>query len=237
MTLKQYPVLVANTVPSYLIGIGFTQKWTPLFFNQSQKAINGASIDIGLAATPLHQFELTYELLRDFRGTPYDSANYEFQRLFGFYTQMNGSLGRFLFFNPDDQFSLATPIGTGDGTTTTFTITRSFGDAVIYTANPEPVGQIALSIQPLGYPSTFGNPVVYLNGVVQSSGSYTLSTAVPGNNTITFSAAPGAGVAITMDVGYYYYCQFVEDSLQFEKFSGARWQIASVKLQSCRAGA
>lgn len=232
MTLPIYPRLTplntGTSTPSstYLVGLGFTQKWTPVFFNQSQKAINGASVDISLAFFPLHNFELTYEVLRNTPGQSVPLIDYEFRRLIGFYTAMQGSAGRFYFDFEDDNQVLATPIGTGDGTTTTFVVTRTFFDFGQNLAQGEPVGTVA---------SVGGRPVVYLNGT--PTAAYTLNTTVPANNTITFSSAPGAGVAITADLYYFYYCKFVEDSLQFEKFSSGRWSAASVKIQSCRPGA
>ena len=92
------------------IGLGFNVSWSPVFFTQSQTTITGASIDVGLAAYPLYQFELTYDFLRDPAGAPVDS---ELQTMLGFYLSMGGSRGRFLYTNPDDNTRTGQAIATG----------------------------------------------------------------------------------------------------------------------------
>ena len=68
----------------------------------------------------------------------------------------------------------------------------------------------------------------------QGSG-FTISTTVLGLNGITFSTAPGAGVTIGLDMTYYYYCKFSDDTNTFEKFLDQIWQIQSLKFMSCLA--
>ena len=231
MTTLVYPSPLSPTVSggdaSFLRGFAFSVRWTPQFFNQTRTAQSGAAVTIGLAQYPLHQFELTYSILADFPGGTYAAANYEFRRLLGFYSQMQGSLGRFFFLNPDDFTVTDQFLGTGDGTTTTFVITRDIGDPVLSTGiGREPIGGIMSGLA--------GNPTVKINGSVTAA--YTIQQS-PANNTITFSSPPAPSAALTITLPFfYYYCRFVEDSLLLEKFSGNRWQAASVKLQSCRPG-
>lgn len=224
MTLPLFP---RRTGTPSLPGQGWNVKWTPTFFNQSFKAANGANIDIALAAYPLHQFELTYDVLRDGTvdndwGTS-SSIPFEWRRLMGFYMLVGGQAGRFLYFNEDDNAVTGQSLlpALGDGTTTVFTVVRSFGDISGGAFLTEPVGQVR-SIN------------VFDNG---SPVSPTLSTAIPGANTVTFGTPPMAGHAITADITYYYYCKFLEDAVTFEKFMAGRWLASSVKFMSCRAGA
>lgn len=228
MALSHYPSLHVGDL-TYLRGLAFTVKWTPVFFNQTQKTQTGASIDIGLASTPLHQFELTYELLADFPSSgSYVAANYEFRRLLGFYTAMSGSLGRFVFSNPDDFQVTGQSLGQGTGSKTTFTIVRDLGDASASMFATEPIGLLD---------DTASAPVVKVGGVTKTAGSDYTITQLPANSSIVFASAPASGADVTIDMQYCYYCQFVEDSLLVEKFSGNRWQAVSVKLQSCRPSA
>jgi hypothetical protein len=208
-----YQVYPSNALP----GLAFPQKWSPRFFNNSATAASGASVDVGIAQYPLHTFELTYEVLRDFVGTPT-----EFRNLMAFFVSVSGTLGRFLYLNPDDNAVTAGPIGTGNGTTVTFPI----------------ITPIPLTGQPMG-PAGLVPAItaLYFNGVAQSSSLYTLNNAVAMDQTITFGSAPGAGVIITADYTFYYYCKFAEDIMTFEKFSNQRWSVAKVTLQSCRYGA
>jgi hypothetical protein len=223
MTLAIYP---DRTI---LKGLGFTQKWTPEFITMpSAVTASGAEVDIALAQYPLHTFELTYNFLRDGIGTWGWPApdGLEFKALMGFWLQTGGPVGRFLYRNPDDCTVAAQLVGTGDGTTTTFgPIVRTLG-AQGYGAS-EPVGMIDTS-QPV---------IVRLGNNVQASSLYTLNTANPVNQTITFTSAPGASVPVYMDFAFTYYCKFSDTSATFEKFMSRLWMLQKVSLRSCRAGA
>jgi hypothetical protein len=210
---------------SVLPGLGFNVKWAPEFFNiPTGTTATGADIDLALAQYPLHNFELTYEFLRD--RWFWSTASLEFKTMMGFFLMLGGSVGRFLYKNPDDCFVAAQQIGTGDGATTTFgPIQRSFG-ANGYSAS-EPVGQIDTT-QPI---------TVRLGNAAQPSSLWTLNTASPLNQTITFATAPAASVPIYMDFAYFYYCKFPDNSNTFEKFMDRLWLLQKVSIRSCRPGA
>src|SRR5579864_8129003 len=118
MTLPKYPTSSAASSP----GLAINVKWSPVFFNQSYKALSGASIDIGLSAFPLHNFELSYNFLRGKQP-----SFGELQELMGFYASMSGQNGRFLFDWPDDDVVVGQFLGTGDGVNNTFLLTRQLG--------------------------------------------------------------------------------------------------------------
>ena len=219
MTLPIYPDR------TLLKGLGFSSKWSPEFFNlATETTATGADIDLALAQYPLHAFELTYNFLRSWRAPA--QASLEFKTLMGFWLMLGGTAGRFLFRNPDDCFVAAQLIGTGDGATATFgPIVRSFG-ANGYVAS-EPVGQIDLTWA----------PIVRLGDTVQPASTYSLNTAQPLAQTITFATAPAAGTPIYMDFAYFYYCKFAENSNTFEKFADRLWMLQKISLKSCRPGA
>jgi hypothetical protein len=205
-----------------LIGLGYDVKWTPTFFNQSQKTLTGASIDIGLASSPLHTFEFTYNFLRS------DATNYELQNLMGFYQLMGGQLGRFLYDNPDDDSVTGQEIGIGDGTTTSFLLTRTLG-AGIWGDN---------ALEPIGYFNFDAGQTVRIGGTVFAPSNYTINATTPGNQILTFTTVtPGSGQAITIDYSYFYFCKFAEDAPVFAKFANLFWAIQKVAIQNCRAGA
>lgn len=223
MTLPVYPG------PELLPGLAFSSKWSPSFINmKTATTASGADIDLGLAQYPLHDFELTYEFLRHGPiGGASTLAQLEFRTLMGFHLAIGGTLGRFLYRNPDDCRAWRNRIGTGDGTTTTFTITRTFGANGYF--GTEPVGQIDT-----------GSPInVYLDGLSTplSPSQYSFNTATPCANTITFVAPPGAGQSIELDMSYFYYCKLSDNSNTFEKFMDRLWKLSKVTLHSCRAGA
>lgn len=222
-----------TTLPIYpdrdlIPGLTYGQKWSPAFFNQSVTTATGADIDIGLSPYPLHDFELDYEYVRDRPryGSSTPKQSLEFRTFMGFYLSIGGSVGRFLYKNIDDCQVWQNSIGDGDGSTTAFTLTRTFG-AQGYFAT-EPVGQVDLA----------AGVNVYLDGSATpvDPNLYTISTTTPGANTITFGTAPAADYNIAVDMSYFYYCKFPKDTNTFEKFMDRLWN-STVQLHSCRAGA
>jgi hypothetical protein len=208
---------------SVLPGLAFNVKWTPQFAAmESQVTDTLAEIDLALASTPIHDFELTYEFLRD--GAMGNSGTNEFKTMFGFFLRLNGRPGRFFFKNPDDYTVTGQAIGTTDGVTNVWDIVRTFG--VGSNSGTELVGGV----------DTLSTVNVYLDGVLQSAATYDIVTSIPGLQQLQFHSTPATGHAITMDFNYYYYCKFPETTT-FEKFVDRCWAAASVKIRSCRAGA
>jgi len=220
MTLPVYPGR------SMLKGLSYSSGWDSEFFTQNAGAATGAEVDVLIASTPLHTFELTYKFLRD--GPDWNDAlgSLEFRTMKGFHLAMQGSAGRCLYRNPDDWQVWRQPLGAGDGTATTFALVRTFG-ANGFTGT-EPVGQINLNDGVNVYLGTSLTPV--------NPALYTISTANPVANTITFATAPGAGQAVSIDMSYYYYCKLATNSNKFEKFMDRLWSLGKVQLRSCRPG-
>jgi hypothetical protein len=229
-----------------LPGVEYRIKWRPIFFNQSFKAMNGAQIDIGLAGTPLHEFELSYSVLRNnppFRydglqpdGVTYNPIAGELRRLLGFYMMVGGQLGRFAFDNTDDDYIKGQVIAITDGVKSAYQLVRTLADA----AGPSLYNSSGGNTEPIGLWNDLATFNVYLDSgtgpTLISPVSYSV-TNTPGNVTVTFTSAPPAGETMTVDMGYYYYCKFATDMLEFEKIMDQRWMNPSIKLQSCRAGA
>lgn len=104
-------------------------------------------------------------------------------------------------------------IGQGDGTATAWSMIRTFivggaGDLIQNFVNP---------------------PAIFLNGALQSSSNYTIDEY----GTITFTAAPGAGVIVSWLGQFYWRMHFFEDkweNLQ-EEFEQI-WTLEGLKLES-----
>ncbi len=209
-----------------LPGLGFNVKWSPLFFNMpTQTSATGADIDVGLADTPLHNFELTYEFLRD-RG-PDGAVTLEFKTMMGFFLQLGGTVGRFAFKNVDDHKVSKQLVGTGDGATTSFTLVRTFGAQGYF--GTEPVG-IVDQTQP--FRVYVGNSPTPL-----TSSQYTLNSTTPCEQTVTLSVAPTAGQPVQVDMSYFYYCKFRDNTYTFEKFMDRLWLLNKIDIHSCRPAA
>lgn len=223
MTLPVYP-------GRYLLpGLTYGSKWSPDFINMpTATTASGADIDVGLAQYPLHDFELQYEFLRDGLKAEWQRGQgLEFKTMMGFFLQLGGTLGRFLYLNPSDHKVFQNQIGVGDGSTTVFTLTRTFGANGYF--GTEPVGQVNLI-------ELFN---VYLNGSPSPvlPTAYAVSAAAPGANTITFTTAPGNGQKITVDMTYWYYVKFHDNTLSYENFMDRLWLLNKVSLHSCRPNA
>jgi len=212
-----------------LKGLAYSQKWSPTFYNaKTATTATGADIDLALAQYPLHDFELNYEFLRDTAAWgPGVLAALEFKTMMGFHLALAGTVGRFFYKNYDDWQVFQNQIGVGDGVTTLFTLTRTFGANGYY--GTEPIGGLDMS-------ELFN---VYLNGssTPVNPSLYLVDTSTAGANTIRFATAPAAGYSVNVDMSYYYYCKLATNSNTFEKFMHRIWNLGKVALHSCRPGA
>jgi uncharacterized protein (TIGR02217 family) len=158
---------------------------------------------------------LTYTLLRDkwdLRGATGPGAGFdELRTLAGFFLQQQGSFLPFLFDDPTDDSVTGQFLGTADGATAAFQLVRTMGGFA----------------EPVTAPNTLG--AVYLNGIRQSAGAYTVDTAT---GLVTFAAAPAAGQTVTADFTYWFRVRFAADNAEFENFLYQLWQLKQLKLQS-----
>jgi hypothetical protein len=204
-----------------LPGLDIEVDWEPTFFNiKTQAAASGAKIDLGLAGTPLHTFTLKYNFLRD--GFPW-RGSLEWKTLAGFFLALQGNLGRFLFKWGDDCQVRSQNIGTTDGSTLVWTLTRTWGCGEY--SGTEPIGWLDL---------TGGDFVVYLNGSPVDPSQYTILNTVGAWQQIQFNTAPASGQTITVDMSYFYYCRFADSKMTFSKFMNHLWSAKKVVIESCR---
>jgi hypothetical protein len=224
---KKFRIPMLPLYPT-LDGLTYDVTWEPQFFNmKTDTTETGADIDLSLSSWPLHDFELTYSVLRNgFWNDPQRYGGTEFATLMGFFLQTQGTFGRFLFLNPDDNKITGQAVGTTDGVTSVYgPLMRTFGVADYN--GTEPVGVV----------NTGATLVVYLDDVPQDSATYTILTDVPCLQQIKFNSTPAAGKAITIDMSYWYYCKLPSNANTFRKFMSTLWDLNKITLHSCRAGA
>ena len=163
-------------------------------------------------AYPLYEFEAAYSALASCRfvSGPWCDRS---AKLAGFFLQLLGQFGTFLYADPDDHAVTGQGIGVGDGSTTSFMMVRALGGFA----------------EPVGWVTSIAN--VYLNGAAQSSGSY--SRTAP--NTLVFGSAPGSGIPITADFSYAFNCRFLDDQMDFEEFMSNLWKLDSMKFRSVKS--
>jgi len=118
-TLPLFPVLP---------GQGWSTHKAPAFSTLVATHVSGREVRDALYANPIWRFELTFNALD---GTP--EGNYggvglsSLQSLMGLYLQCQGQFGEFVYYDPTDFSVNGQTFGVGDGSTTTFQLTRSLG--------------------------------------------------------------------------------------------------------------
>jgi uncharacterized protein (TIGR02217 family) len=204
-----------TTPPSLpaLPGLSWSRKKKPGFSTRVASHASGREVRVALMSYPLYEFEAVYAGLTSSASAFAGLGATSLQSLMGFFLQLQGQFGSFLYADPDDNTVTGQGIGVGDGTTLAFEFSRALGGFA------EPVGWVTAIAS------------VYLNGAVQSGASYSLTTP----NILTFSAAPGAGVVVTADFSYAFQCRFLDDQMEFEEFMSNLWKLESMKFRSVKS--
>lgn len=197
------------TIPAFptLPGIGFPTR-TEIWSTLAQESISGIGSPLALWSYPRHRWTYDFDqgkgnFLRSSAGTE------ELQTLVGFYNSMRGSVGVFRYDDPDDGEATDQSFGTGDGSTKTFQLLRSFGSFV------EPI------FAPTGSP------------VFKVAGSVTAGT-LGASGQVTFASAPANGAALTWTGGFGWLCRFDDDANDFAKFMSGLWSQAGLKFTSIK---
>jgi len=198
------------SLPS-LPGLSWSRHKKPAFSTRVASHVSGREVRVALMSYPLYEFEAVYSGLTSSASAFAGLGASGLQSLMGFFLQLQGQLGTFLYTDPDDASVAGQIFATGDGATTTFTMERSLGGF----------------LEPVGWVTALSN--VYLNGVRQTSG-YTLTTP----NTLSFGTAPASGVTVSADFAYAFNCRFLEDQMDFEEFMSNLWKLDSMKFRSVK---
>ena len=200
---------MSSAVFPVLPGLKFDVIKQPIFSTKIQRASSGKEYRAAFYQYPLYKFTFAYDLLRD-------AATFqELQKVMGFFNARQGSFDNFLFSDPSDAGVTAQSFGTGDGNTTTFQLTRTYGNGSFNASD---------LVQNVNANAVYdnGNAVTYGSG----AGNYTVgSTGI-----VTFGTAPVANHALTWTGTYYYRCRFVDDSLEFNNFMNGLWELSKISF-------
>jgi hypothetical protein len=204
-----------TTPPSLptLAGLSWSRHKKPGFSTRVASHVSGREVRVALMSYPLYEFEAVYSGLASSATAAFaglDSSS--LQSLMGFFLQLQGQFGTFLYADPDDNGVTAQAFATGDGSTTSFTMMRSLGGFL------EPVGWVTAIAD------------VYLNGVAQSSSGYDLTAP----NALIFTSAPASGATVSADFSYAFNCRFLDDQMDFEEFMASLWRLESMKFRSVK---
>jgi uncharacterized protein (TIGR02217 family) len=192
-----------------LAGEAWSVRYAPRFRTRVSSKASGREARVAIMASPLWDIELAYDVLRS-------SGSYaELQQIIGFAAGRAGSFAPFLFAPPGDLgVCSGAMLGSGDGVTKSFVIERVLGG-------------FAERVQAL-----VGAPTVYLEGVAQSSDSYSV-TILPA--TIVFATAPDSGAVLTIDFSAAHVARFSDGDLDFEEFVSGFWRTKALKIETVKS--
>lgn len=210
---------MAYDVYPVLRGLSFSWVKRPKLSTSITPAVSGREVRLNYWTNPMWEWDLSYEYLPD-SGGGWITTTADIKTMMAFYAS-HGDFQSFRFADPDDSVVTANPVAVGDGGTTAWVVTRTFGGGGFSTV--EPIGYIDLS-------SAFH---VYLNGVLQVSG-YAVDQTTAYNQLLGFSSPPGAGVVVSVDMTFNYIVRFKENTLEFEKFMNKMWSLSKATLSSTR---
>lgn len=188
-----------------LAGLTFPVEKTPIWSTKIQPSVSGKETRLAFWSYPIWQYSIDYDLLRS------DNVNAELQSLLGFFNARFGSFDSWWFNDPDDNTAVAQRFGTGDGTTTAFQLSRSFGGFT------EPVRAI----------NTMGT--VTVAGTPTSAFTVNASTGV-----LTYTSAPASSAALLWSGTFYWQCRFMDDQMTTTKFMRDFWETKSLRFQSIK---
>jgi len=197
-----------------LAGLSWSRHKKPGFATRVAAHASGREVRLALMEYPLYEFEAVYNGLASNATAAFAGlGSASLQSLMGFFLQLQGQFGTFLYVDPDDNTVTGQAFATGNGTTTTFTMMRALGGF----------------LEPVGWVTSISN--VYHNGTAYAGGAYSLTPP----NTLTFTTAPGSGVTVSADFSYAFNCRFLDDQMDFEEFMSNLWKLDSMKFRSVKS--
>lgn len=202
-----------------LQGLSWDISTTPVWATQVQSSLALREVRISYASAPVYDIDLAYEFLRagPQRG---DLVATDLDRLTDFYFSRRGRAQTFLFKHWYDHALLYELLGTGDGTTTTWTIGRTRNgafEAVKWVDAGSPI-----SVGPLmwGLPSL----PMWTSDAAPMWSSDTLPPYTVANGQLTFTSPPAAGTPIHITCQFFYRARFNADELGMKNFLRGYWR-------------
>ena len=125
---------VMTTPPALpsLPGLSWSRHKKPGFSTRVAPHVSGREVRVALMSYPLYEFEAVYNGLTSSASAFAGLGASSLQSLMGFFLQLQGQFGTFLYTDPDDAAVAGQAFATGDGATTVFhhgAIARRFSRA------------------------------------------------------------------------------------------------------------
>jgi hypothetical protein len=206
-----------------LRGLALPVQKSPIYSTVIKTSVSGREIRRANYSTPIWNISLSFEFLRDTFLIP------ELKTLMGFFMARRGSFDNFLFSDPDDNRVINELIGTGDGVTRSFQLTRTYGGITEPVCNVSNASLVVAHMEWSAYgdaPMWTGDGLMMWSTAIETS-AYTVSAT----GLLTFTTAPAAGLPIYWSGSYYYRCRFVADQADFSKFMHQLWELKKCELR------
>jgi hypothetical protein len=193
-----------------LPGQGWSTHKAPVFSTLVATHVSGREVRDALYANPIWRFELSFNALDGTSGGSYGGVGHSsLQSLMGLYLQCQGQFGEFVYYDPTDFSVNGQTFGVGDGSTTTFQLTRSLGgfsEAIVQPFAPSTptmfqVQGSAVAFAPnnlVGYSGDFTNAVwtksavSVIGGIADPFGGTGAQTVTATSNSASISQTPAA---------------------------------------------
>jgi uncharacterized protein (TIGR02217 family) len=203
---------VSDHLLPHLPGLAWSVKKRPKFNTAIASHLSGREVRVSNYAYPIWQWELKYEFLRA-------DAHSELQQLMGFFLARSGAYDTFLYRDPSENNQiLGLILAIGDGATTKFTLTKSYGGFT------EPCGYVDTSTLVISFQAPGATvPVVLSTG---------WSFVSP--NQIVFDTPPPVGTVVRASFNWYYRVRFADDSQDYDNFMFDLWQLQKLSIQSVK---
>jgi hypothetical protein len=195
-------------------GADIAFKRSPLYTSRVQNTVSGREVAISYESYPRYQWQLKFNVLRDYVTTP------EAKQLEAIFHLLAGRGDYFLFSDPQ-RGSVVTPVNIGTGTGAAAQFRAGF-------LHTEPVSGLTF-LEPV---QNIYNFTVYVNGVAQT---YVTAYTVSSTGLITFKAGyiPAAGAAVTWKGGFRYRCRLLADTFDLDRIVKDMWS-SSLKFRSVK---
>jgi uncharacterized protein (TIGR02217 family) len=206
--------------PSNLRGLQYpiteTENWNTI----KTRSASGTQNFISLYTYPWHSIKLSFSYLSDT-----DSQLSDIQTLMGFYNKVSGAGQDFLFAFPPDPAGQTInsnsvsnqAFGTGDGVSTNFRLTRSYGDFA------EPIFGVLMT-------PVITSTVNGVTTVLTVNTDFTWTTEA----LITFTTAPVSGAILLWNGEWYHRCHFKDDTSEFQQIFYGGWSLDELTLESIK---
>jgi hypothetical protein len=225
-------------IPAFptLPGLEYPVTRTPTASTLRQKAISGRETFQPLWNAPLYKYEVSFSLLRA------AEIFAEWQLLQGFWNNvMFQAGGVFQFDDPNDDCVDDDLFATGDGSTTSFQLTRTLGGFAEPVSNPTEAASVPRTLfdygnctSALGATLDYGNCTAPPSSTIDYGFCSTLLVFVAGlladwtlgeGGAVTIATAPAADAPISWTGSYTWLCRFDDDTLEFSNFMYLFWEL------------